>query len=128
MESLKKKMESLQIKENDLQEKFIKGSGSGGQKINKTSSCVYIKHLPSQIEVKCQKSRSLPENRFFARRLLVDKIEGINEKELSEKKARIAKIRKQKRKHSKRAKEKILEFKKKRSQKKSFRLKKNFEA
>ncbi|MCF7870077.1 MAG: peptide chain release factor-like protein [Candidatus Omnitrophica bacterium] len=120
---LKNKMMKLCIKEKDLYEKFIKGSGKGGQKINKTASCVYLKHLPSGIEVKCQKSRSRQENRFFARRILVSKIEDIKSKHESERKKKINKIKKQKRKRSKRAKEKILEFKKKRSDKKKFRSK-----
>ncbi|MCF7871156.1 MAG: peptide chain release factor-like protein [Candidatus Omnitrophica bacterium] len=123
-ENLKKKIEKLGIKEKDLSEKFIKGGGKGGQKINKTASCVYLKHLPSGIEAKCQRSRSRQENRFFARRILIAKIEEIKFKKESEKNKKIDKIRKQKRKRSKRAKEKMLEFKKKRSEKKRFRSKK----
>jgi protein subunit release factor B len=58
LDELHEKMNKLEIREEDLLEKFILGSGSGGQKVNKTSSCVYLKHLPSGIEVKCQKDRS----------------------------------------------------------------------
>ncbi|MCF7874944.1 MAG: peptide chain release factor-like protein [Candidatus Omnitrophica bacterium] len=123
-ENLKKKMERLGLKEADLSEKFIRGGGKGGQKINKTASCVYLKHLPSGVEVKCQRSRSRQENRFFARRILIAKIEEIKLKKRSEKNKKIDKIRKQKRRRSKRAKEKMLEFKKKRSEKKKFRSKK----
>ncbi|MFO8053482.1 MAG: peptide chain release factor-like protein [Candidatus Omnitrophota bacterium] len=122
--NLKNKMVKLGIKEKDLYEKFIKGSGKGGQKINKTASCAYLKHLPSGIEVKCQMSRSLQKNRFFARRIMVDKIEEIKLKNESAQKKKINKIRKQKRKRSKRAKEKMLEFKKRRAKKKKFRSKK----
>ena len=57
-EDLVRRMESLEIREDDLIEKFILGSGRGGQKINKTSSCVYIKHIPSGMEIKCQRDRS----------------------------------------------------------------------
>ena len=56
---LEERMEKLKIFEDDLIEKFILGSGSGGQKVNKTSSCVYLKHLPTGIEVKCQQARTL---------------------------------------------------------------------
>lgn len=122
--NLKQKMKSLEIKENDLSEKFIKGGGKGGQKINKTASCVYLKHIPSGVEVKCQRSRSRQENRFFARRIMVSKIEAIKLKNNCEKKKKINKIRKQKRKRSKRAKEKMLKFKKERSEKKKFRAQK----
>jgi protein subunit release factor B len=118
---LEKKMDKLGISEKDIEEKFIRASGKGGQKVNKTASCVYLKHLPSGIEVKCQKERSQALNRFLARRILVNKIETIKLGKLSEEKKKIEKIRRQKRKRSKRAKEKMLDNKKKQSQKKKMR-------
>lgn len=123
-ENLRKNMKMLGIKEKDLVEKFIKGGGKGGQKINKTASCVYLKHIPSGIEVKCQTSRSRQQNRFFARRIIVLKIEAIKLKQESEKQKKINKIKKQKKKRSKRAKERMLENKKKRAEKKKFRSEK----
>lgn len=120
-EALKKKMEELGIREKDIAEKFIRSSGRGGQKVNKTSTCVYLKHLPTGIKVKCQRERSQSINRYLARRILVKKIESIILKEKSEEQQRIEKIRRQKRKRSKRAKEKMLMEKKKRSQKKKER-------
>ncbi len=74
---LRERMEKFGIKESDLIEKFIRASGKGGQKINKTSSSVYLKHVPTGIEVKMDKERSQVLNRFFARRALTDKIEDI---------------------------------------------------
>jgi protein subunit release factor B len=118
---LEKKMDKLGISEKDIEEKFIRSSGKGGQKVNKTASCVYLKHLPTGIEVKCQKERSQALNRFLARRILVNKIETIKLGKLSEEKKKIEKIRRQKRKRSKRAKEKMLDNKKKQSQKKKSR-------
>lgn len=123
--ALNEKMEKLGIREKDIIEKFIQSSGKGGQKVNKTATCVYLKHIPTKIEVKCQRERSQALNRFLARRLLVEKIEELILKEKSERRKRIEKIRRQKRKRSKRAKLKILEAKKKQSEKKqlrSFRL------
>ncbi len=120
-EDLKKKMDDLGIYEKDLEEKFIRSHGKGGQKVNKTSSSVYLKHKPSGIEVKCQRKRSQALNRFFARRILVNKIEILVLGELSEERKRIEKIRRQKRKRSKRAKEKMLNDKAKKSQKKKER-------
>lgn len=114
-------MESLGIKEEDIIEKFIVGSGSGGQKINKTSSCVYIKHLLSLIEIKCQQSRSRELNRYYARHDLCDKLEERILGEASRKQQEIAKIKRQKRKRSKRAQEKVLETKKRRSAVKEMR-------
>ncbi len=75
LKALKERMESLGIREEDISEKFVRSRGHGGQKVNKTSTCVYLKHIPTGIEVKCQESRSQPLNRFLARRLLADKIE-----------------------------------------------------
>src|ERR1700722_9547712 len=105
---LEEKMKKLGIEEKDLTEKFILGSGKGGQKVNKSSTCVWIKHLPSGIEVKCQRGRSQDSNRFFARRALCERLEEIYLKEKSEKQQEFEKIRRQKRKRSKRAKEKML--------------------
>jgi protein subunit release factor B len=118
---LEKKMDKLGIYEKDIEEKFIRSSGKGGQKVNKTASCVYLKHLPTGIEVKCQEERTQALNRFLARRILVNKIETIKLGKLSEEKKKIEKIRRQKRKRSKRAKEKMLENKKKTAQKKKMR-------
>ena len=120
-EALRRKMESLGILEKDIVEKFVRSSGKGGQKVNKASTCVYLKHLPTQIEVKCQQERSQSINRFLARRILADKIETMIRGKESEEQQRIEKIRRQKRKRSKRAKFKMLEEKRKHSQKKKER-------
>ncbi|MDP6958483.1 MAG: peptide chain release factor-like protein [Planctomycetota bacterium] len=120
-ESLRKKMENLGIKESDLEEKFIRSGGHGGQNVNKVSSCVQLTHLPTGISVKCQVARSQGENRFHARKILMEKVE---EEKLGVKSARakrIHRIRAQKRKRSRRAKEKMLGDKKKRSEKKEKR-------
>lgn len=61
----------------DLIENFLKGSGPGGQKINKTSSAVQLKHIPTGIVVKYQDTRSREINRKMARRILQDKIEEL---------------------------------------------------
>jgi peptide chain release factor len=119
---LEKRMEKLGIQESDLIEKFILGSGSGGQKINKTSSCVYLKHVPSGIEVKCQKDRSREMNRYYARKELCEKIEEIVLHTQSEKQKKIEKIRRQKRRRSRKSKEKMLAEKKNHSEKKALRM------
>ncbi len=122
-EKLAERMEKLGIRESDLVEKFILGSGSGGQKINKTSSCVYLKHLPTGIEIKCQRERSRELNRLYARRELCDRIEEQIFQAKSKRQQEIEKIRRQKRKRSKRAKEKMLANKKHRSDIKDLRKK-----
>ena len=117
-EALRQRMDSLGIFEQDIVEKFVRSSGKGGQKVNKTSTCVYLKHIPTNIEVKCQRERYQAVNRFLARRILTDKIEKMILGKKSEEQQRIEKLRRQKRKRSQRAKLKILEEKKKHSQKK----------
>lgn len=113
---LKAAMQELGIFEEDIEEKFIIGSGHGGQNLHKTKSCVYLKHLPTGIEVKCQATRMRSDNRFHARRLLSEKIEDKVKGEQSKRQQEFEKIRRQKRKRSKRAQEKVLEQKRKRSE------------
>ncbi|MDD5634444.1 MAG: peptide chain release factor-like protein [Candidatus Omnitrophica bacterium] len=118
---LKDKMSRLGIREEDLTERFLRSGGPGGQHVNKVSSCVYLKHNPSNTEIKCQKSRSQALNRYYARKILASKIENAILGRESEERKRIEKIRRQKRKRSKRAKEKMLDAKRERSEKKDFR-------
>lgn len=114
-------MDALNIREEDIEESFIRSSGKGGQHVNKVSTCVYLKHIPTGIEVKCQKERSQSLNRYRARVLLVRKIDQMIKGKESEERQRIEKIRRQKRKRSKRAKEKMLAEKKALSEKKKLR-------
>ena len=120
--ALRDKMAVLGIKESDIEEKFIRSRGKGGQKVNKVSTCVYLKHLPTGIEVKCSKERYQYLNRFLARRILVNKLESIKLGKLSEHRMRIEKIRRQKYRRSRRVKEKMLKEKKIRGQLKKERL------
>ncbi len=101
-------MEALNIREEDIEESFIRSGGKGGQKVNKTSTCVYLKHLPTGIEVKCQEERSQALNRYRARAILVKKVGDLIQGRESAERLRIEKLRRQKRKRSKRAKEKML--------------------
>ncbi|MDR4507460.1 MAG: peptide chain release factor-like protein [Candidatus Brocadiaceae bacterium] len=104
---LLERMKQLNVSENDIEEKFIRSSGPGGQKVNKSSSGVSLHHLPTGAKVKCGKERSQPLNRFFARRMLLDQIERVQKGFTAEEKKRIEKIRRQKRKRSKNAKKKM---------------------
>lgn len=116
-----KKMETLNIREKDIKESFVRSGKKGGQHVNKTSTCVYLKHIPTGIEVKCQEERSQSLNRYKARVILIKKIDQLVKGKESEEIQRIEKIRRQKRKRSKRAKEKILAEKKVMSEKKKLR-------
>ncbi|HLA04720.1 MAG TPA: peptide chain release factor-like protein [Syntrophales bacterium] len=116
-------MERLGVLESDLRETFIRSSGPGGQKVNKTSSCVFLVHLPTGLSVKCQQERSQALNRFLARRILLDRIEKIKTGAVAAEKARIEKLRRQKQRRSRRAKEKMLQQKRLQTEKKSARVK-----
>jgi protein subunit release factor B len=100
---LKEKMEALGIHEKDIEEKFIRSSGRGGQKVNKTSTCVYLKHIPTGIEVKWMEERNQSLNRFLARRELVKRIEKLSGR-LTTNEMKIRKVKRQKSKREKRAK------------------------
>jgi protein subunit release factor B len=120
-EKLRGRMERLGILEQELDEYFIRGSGSGGQKINKTSSCVQLNHRPSGIEIRCQQTRSQADNRYWARRDLCERIEGKVLGEKSAKRQAAEKIRRQKRRRSRRAKAKMLDAKTKQGTQKKLR-------
>jgi protein subunit release factor B len=115
---LQERMTQLGVCEDDLRETFVRSSGPGGQKVNKTSSCVQLVHTPTGLSVKCQQERSQLLNRFLARRLLLDRIERLQRGLVEAEKMRMERIRRQKRKRSKRAKEKILQDKHHQAEKK----------
>ena len=115
------RMTALNLRETDLAETFILGSGSGGQKLNKTASCVRLQHPGSGFEVKCQRSRSRELNRYLARRQLCEMLEARRDGRASEKRQAEERIRRQKRRRSRRQKERMLEGKKQRSECKAMR-------
>ena len=121
--ALQERMDRLGVSESDFRETFIRSSGPGGQKVNKTSSCVQLLHVPTGLAVKCQQERSQALNRFLARRILRDRIERIQTGVVISEKQRIEKLKRQKRRRSRRAQEKILEQKHIQSEKKSLRAK-----
>ncbi len=101
--ALKLRMLELGVKKDDIEEKFIKSSGRGGQKVNKASCAVFIKHIPTGISIKCGSERSQDLNRFLALRRLLDRLENRNPKFISDRRKEINRIKKQKRKRRKRA-------------------------
>ena len=114
-------MRELGLREEDLEERFIRSGGPGGQNVNKVSSCVQLRHWPTGLEVKIQAERSQALNRFLARRMLIEKLEQMILGRQSKKQQAIEKIRRQKRRRSRRAKEKMLAAKRRHSLKKQLR-------
>ena len=121
--ALLERMARLGVAESDLRETFVRSSGPGWQKVNKSSTCVQLVHVPTGLTVKCQRERSQAMNRFLARRLLLDRIERLQKGVVEAERERVEKIRRQKRKRSKRAREKMLEAKRRQSEKKGLRAK-----
>ncbi len=105
------KMARLGIREQDFEESFVCSGGPGGQNVNKVATCVVLKHRPTGLFLKCQQERTQAMNRYWARRMLTEKLERQILGRKSEEDQRIAKIRRQKRKRSKRAKDKMLTLK-----------------
>jgi peptide chain release factor len=115
------RLAALGIREDELDERFVRSGGKGGQNVNKVATCVVLRHLPSGIVVKCQETRTQAMNRFLARRRLADEIEARRRGEASARQQEAARIRRQKRRRSRRAKEKVLAAKHAQADKKIMR-------
>jgi protein subunit release factor B len=105
---LSRRMAQWGVREEDLEETFVRSGGHGGQNVNKTSTCVMLLHRPTGLQVKCQATRQQGLNRFLARRLLLDKIEATRTGQVAAKRQEMEKIRRQKRRRSRRAKQRML--------------------
>ena len=105
---LAQRMAALGVSEAEIEESFVRSGGHGGQNVNKTSTCVMLLHRPTGLQVKCQETRQQGLNRFLARRLLLDKIEERKKGVVAAQRSDMERIRRQKRKRSRRAKQRML--------------------
>jgi peptide chain release factor len=120
-EQLARRMAALGVEETDLEESFVRSGGRGGQNVNKTATCVMLLHRPTGLQVKCQSTRHQGLNRALARQFLVEKLEELRNRQAAEKRAQVARIRRQKRTRSRGAKERMLENKARHASKKDLR-------
>ena len=119
--ALAARMAVVGIREDDLDEKFVRSGGKGGQNVNKVATCVMLSHRPSGLQVKCQEERSQAMNRFLARRLLCEKLDEKQRGAASAAEQARERIRRQKRRRSKRAKDTMLANKRAQGEKKTQR-------
>ncbi|MDB6113738.1 MAG: prfA 2, partial [Lacunisphaera sp.] len=118
---LRARFVSLGVRPEEVEERFVRGAGAGGQKINKTSSTVWLQHRPTGIEVRCQRERSQAVNRLIAWTELAEKLEWRRRESANQAQAARELTRRQKRQKSYGQKQRMIEGKKHRAKIKSGR-------
>ncbi len=104
------------IREEDLEEIFVRSGGKGGQNVNKVSTCVILKHRPTGLVVRCDSERSQAMNRALARERLVERMKQLDQQRKDLAREREERLRRQKRRPSKAARRRNVESKRQRSE------------
>jgi protein subunit release factor B len=112
---LRARFVSLGVRPDEVEERFVRGTGAGGQKINKTSSTVWLRHRPTGVEVRCQRERSQAVNRLLAWTELAEKLEWRRQLTANQAQAARELTRRQKRQKSRGQKARMIEAKKHRA-------------
>lgn len=120
-EEIENRLAALGTSRAEVEERFIRGAGPGGQKINKASSCVWLQHRPTGIEVRCQRERSQTRNREIAWNELCEKLEARRAAAKAQVRAEREKERRRKRQKSRAQKARMIQAKKHRSAAKAAR-------
>ena len=118
---LRARFVSLGVRPEEVEEHFVRGAGAGGQKINKTSSTVWLRHRPTGVEVRCQRERSQSVNRLLAWSELADKLAWRRAEAANRKQAERELVRRQTRQKSRGQKARMIEGNKHRAKHKSAR-------
>jgi protein subunit release factor B len=119
--ALDERLRKVGVREDDLDEQFVHSGGKGGQNVNKVATCVVLLHRPSGTQIKCQEARTQGLNRYMARQRLAEKLETAQQGAASAREQEIERIRRQKRRRSRKAKNRMLANKAATSKKKSLR-------
>jgi protein subunit release factor B len=116
-----RRLSALGVQPCDIEERFVRGTGPGGQKINKTSSTIWLQHKPTGKEVRCQAERSQVANRMRAWELLCAKLEALRREAAAQVQAGREMERRRTRQKSHRQKARMIEGKRRRAGVKSSR-------
>jgi protein subunit release factor B len=115
------RLAALGVREADLEETFVRSAGPGGQNVNKTATCVVLRHRPTGVQVRCQATRQQGLNRLLAREWLAARLAALARARAAAERAQREKARRQQRRPSAAARRRMVEAKRRLAEKKAAR-------